>query len=146
MPLQLSKERVQFAISSVELRPTLVLVLCMCVLCSPSRLLPLTIVCGSQRQFMVGIASVCSATLVSGRISPYQRSRGKHQLPFTYLGIPLGTTKPLVKDYAPFAELRGNYLLVQFTFLIQAGCILLTQLSLRSLYTSCAPSVCLKQS
>lgn len=23
------------------------------------------------------------------------------QLPFTYLGIPLGTTKPLVKDYAP---------------------------------------------
>jgi hypothetical protein len=23
------------------------------------------------------------------------------QLPFTYLGIPLGTTKPFIKDYAP---------------------------------------------
>lgn len=50
------------------------------------------------------------------------------ELPFTYLGIPLGTTKPLVKDFAPlFVELKESYLLVQFFYPTLVGCNLLIQ-------------------
>ena len=71
-PLQLSKEsEFSFAISSTELRPTLVLVLCVCALCSPSLLLPLAISYGHQQQSMVGSPGEWSA-------HPCRRSGGQH--------------------------------------------------------------------
>lgn len=43
--------------------------------------------------------------------------------PFTYLGLPLGLTKPQVKDYAPlFAGLKGNSQLALNGCHLQVGC------------------------
>jgi hypothetical protein len=43
------------------------------------------------------------------------------QLPFTYLGIPLGTTKPLVKDYAPLICRIERKLSTSSVFLSYSG-------------------------
>jgi hypothetical protein len=43
------------------------------------------------------------------------------QLPFTYLGLPLGTTKPLVKDYAPLICRVERKLSASYVFLNYAG-------------------------
>jgi len=43
------------------------------------------------------------------------------QLPFTYLGIPLGTTKPLVKDYAPLICRVERKLFASSVFLSYSG-------------------------
>jgi hypothetical protein len=43
------------------------------------------------------------------------------ELPFTYLGLPLGTTKPLVKDFAPLICRVERRLSASSTFLNYAG-------------------------
>ena len=43
-------------------------------------------------------------------------------LPFTYLGLPLGTTKPKVEDYMPLMDRTERRLTATSAFLTQAGC------------------------
>jgi hypothetical protein len=56
------------------------------------------------------------------------------QLPFTYFGIPLGTTKPLVKDYAPLI-CRERKLSASSVYLSYSGKLQLINLVVSSLPT-----------
>ena len=68
------------------------------------------------------------------------------KLPFTYLGIPLGTTKPLVKDFAPLVCRIERKLLASSMYLNYAGRLQsLTQLSLQSQPIICVHSSCQKR-
>jgi hypothetical protein len=42
-------------------------------------------------------------------------------LPFTYLGLPLGTTKPIIEDFLPLVQRVERRLLSPSAFLSQAG-------------------------
>lgn len=42
-------------------------------------------------------------------------------LPFTYLGLPLGLTKPKVEDFTPIVSKCERRLIITYTFLNQAG-------------------------
>jgi hypothetical protein len=57
------------------------------------------------------------------------------QLPFTYLGIPLGTTKPLVKDYAPLICRVERKLSASSAFLSYSGRLQLINSVISSLPT-----------
>jgi hypothetical protein len=57
------------------------------------------------------------------------------QLPFTYLGIPLGTTKPLVKDYAPLICRIERKLSASSMFLAYSGRLQLINSVISSLPT-----------
>jgi hypothetical protein len=56
-------------------------------------------------------------------------------LPFTYLGIPLGTTKPLVKDYAPLICRIERKLSASSVFLAYSGRLQLINSVISSLPT-----------
>jgi retron-type reverse transcriptase len=56
-------------------------------------------------------------------------------LPFTYLGLPLGTTKPLVKDFAPLVCRVERRMSASSTFLSYAGRLQLVNSVLTSLPT-----------
>jgi hypothetical protein len=56
-------------------------------------------------------------------------------LPFTYLGLPLGTTKPLVKDFAPLVCRVEIRLFASSTFLSYSGRLQLVNSILSSLPT-----------
>jgi hypothetical protein len=59
----------------------------------------------------------------------------RDQLPFTYLGIPLGTTKPLVKDYAPLICRIERKLSASSVFLAYSGRLQLINSVMSSLPT-----------
>ena len=61
-------------------------------------------------------------------------------LPFTYLGLPLGTTKPKVEDYMPLMDRTERRLTATSAFLTQAGRLQLVNSILSSLptYTMCS--------
>jgi hypothetical protein len=59
------------------------------------------------------------------------------QLPFTYLGIPLGTTKPLVKDYAPLICRIERKLSASSVFLAYSSRLQLINSVISSLPTYC---------
>ena len=63
-------------------------------------------------------------------------------LPFTYLGLPLGTTKPRMDDYMPLMDRTEKRLTLVSSFLTQARRLQLVNFVLSSLptYTMC----CLK--
>lgn len=56
-------------------------------------------------------------------------------LPFTYLGLPLGTTKPRVEDYMPLMDKTEKRLTSTSSFLTQAGRLQLVNSVLSSLPT-----------
>jgi hypothetical protein len=56
-------------------------------------------------------------------------------LPFTYLGLPLGTTKPLVRDFAPLVCRVERRMSASSTFLSYSGRLQLVNLVLSSLPT-----------
>jgi hypothetical protein len=60
-------------------------------------------------------------------------------LPFTYLGLPLGTTKPRLDDYMPLMDKTEKRLTSISSFLTQAGRLQLVNSVLSSLptYTMC---------
>lgn len=62
----------------------------------------------------------------------------KGTLPFTYLGLPLGTTKPRVEDFLPLVNKCERRLASVSTFLTQAGRLELVN----SVFSSLPPSTC----
>jgi hypothetical protein len=56
-------------------------------------------------------------------------------LPFTYLGLPMGTTKPRVEDYMPLMDKTERRLTSISAFLTQAGRLQLVNSVLSSLLT-----------
>jgi hypothetical protein len=56
-------------------------------------------------------------------------------LPFTYLGLPLGTTKPKVEDFLPLVTKCERRLVSTTTFLSQAGRLQMTNAVFSSLPT-----------
>ena len=59
----------------------------------------------------------------------------KGSLPFTYLGLPLGITKPRVDDFLPLVSKCERRLACTSTFLSQAGKLELTNVVLTALPT-----------
>jgi hypothetical protein len=59
----------------------------------------------------------------------------KGSLPFTYLGLPLGLTKPLVQDFLPLVNKCERRLASTSMFLSQAGRLQITNVVLTSLPT-----------
>jgi hypothetical protein len=56
-------------------------------------------------------------------------------MPFTYLGLPLGTTKPSIKDFLPLVQKVERRLASTSTFLSQAGKLELVNSIISSLAT-----------
>lgn len=57
------------------------------------------------------------------------------KFPFTYLGLPLGTTKPRVEDFIPLAQRIERRLISTSIFLTQAGKLEMVTTILSSLPT-----------
>lgn len=60
----------------------------------------------------------------------------KGSLPFTYLGLPLGITKPKIEDYLPLVSKCERRLSATLVFLSQAGRLEITNIVLIALPTS----------
>ena len=79
--------------------------------------------------------------LTEERLDHLARTFGcsKGSLPFTYLGLPLGLTKPRVQDYIPLVNKCERRMSSVSTFLSQAGRLELTNaVLLHSLLFICA--------
>lgn len=58
-------------------------------------------------------------------------------LPFTYLGLPLGTTKPAVEDHAPIINKIERKLSATSAFLALAGRVTYINSAIRTIHMQC---------